>query len=74
MNHQCSKTKAVLKFFAMFTGKHRLLESLFNKNFKTLSKRDSNTGGGFLRIFKIPVFENLCEQLLLSDVTLTRSI
>ena len=59
MNHQCSKTKAVLKFFAMFTGKHRLLESLFNKYFKTLSKRDSNTGGFFCeycRIFKITCF------------------
>ena len=68
---RCSVKKGVFKNFANFTGKH-VLESHFNKvadlkscNFikKRLQHRCFLVK--FLKFLRIPLFKNICEQLLL---------
>ena len=72
-SHQrCSVEKAVLKNFAIFTGKHLCCSLCLIKlqAFRTavLLKRDSNTGVSFVKFVKFlrtPIFKNICERLLL---------
>ena len=53
--------KVVLKYFAIFTGKH-LCWSLFITKKKILQRRCFSVN--IAKFFRIPIFKNICERLL----------
>ena len=67
-SHQsCSLKKAILKHFAIFTGKH-LCWGLFLIRLQVFRpSKDSNTGisCGYCKILRLPILKNISEWLLL---------
>ena len=70
---RCSFRKAVLKHFAIFTGKHLLLESLFKKvadlkpcNFIKKKLQHRCFSVNIAEFLRTPILKNICERLLLS--------
>ena len=72
---RCSIKKTVLKNFAIFTGKHHVLESLFNKIpglqvYKCIRKRLRHRcfHVNISEFLRTPILKDICERLLLNFV------